>query len=220
MEYKRNGGNTVVGGAPEGARSATGGATSTTVGALPEGQRWSVRRKLAVVTRLLCGESLELVSREVRVPIYQLAEWRDEAIFGMESALKSRKDDPTERKLAEAQRRIGEITMENELLRERCRRGGGPFCAAEIAEMSAMRSPAIDVAYGVNRVCSAWEHSRSAYYAKVVRATTPAVPSGPKQKRGPKTALSDDDLLGVIRQTIEDSYFDGEGYRKIWAYLK
>lgn len=111
-----------VGGAPEG----TGGATST-AGGLSEGQRWSASRKLAIVTRLLAGESLELVSREISVPIYRLEEWRDKAIAGMESALRSRKDDPTERKLAEAQRRIGEITMENELLRERCRRGGGPF---------------------------------------------------------------------------------------------
>jgi transposase-like protein len=127
MESKHDDGNAVVGGSPEGARSATGGATSTTGGALPEGQRWSAGRKLVVVTRLLRGESLELVSREVGVPIYQLEQWRDKAICGMELALKSRKEDPTERKLAEAQRRIGEITMEVELLRERCRRGGGPF---------------------------------------------------------------------------------------------
>ena len=102
MESNHNDVNAVVGGAPEGARSATGGATSTTGGALPEGQRWSVGRKLAVVTRFLGGESLEMVSREVGVPIYQLEEWRDKALLGMESALKSRKDDPTERKLAEA----------------------------------------------------------------------------------------------------------------------
>lgn len=127
MESNRNDGIVGVGGAPEEARSATGGATTTPGGALPDGQRWSASRKLAVVTRLMRGESLELVSREIGVPIYQLEEWRDKAIAGMESALKSRKDDPTERKLAEAQRRIGEMAMEVELLRERCRKGGGPF---------------------------------------------------------------------------------------------
>lgn len=126
MESKHDDGVAGVGGAPEGARSASGGATSTP-GGLSEGQRWSASRKLAVVTRVLRGESLELVSREIGVPIYQLEEWRDKAIAGMESALRSRKDDPTERKLADAQRRIGEMAMENELLRERCRRGGGPF---------------------------------------------------------------------------------------------
>lgn len=86
--------------------------------------------------------------------------------------------------------------------------------------MSAVCSPTIDIVYGVERVCSAWEQSRSTYYAQVARAITPAVSSGPKQKRGPKTDLSDDDLLVAIRQTIKDSRFKGEGYRKIWAYLK
>jgi len=86
--------------------------------------------------------------------------------------------------------------------------------------MSAMRSPAIDMFYGVELVCSAWEQPRSTYYSQVARANIPTVSSGPKQKRGPKTELSDDDLLGVIGQAIDDSPFDGEGYRKIWAYLK
>lgn len=127
MESKHYDGKDGVGGAPEGARSATGGATSTPGGGLADGQRWSAGRKLGVVSRLLGGESLELVSREVGVPIYQLEEWRDKALSGMESALKARAEDPAERKLAEAQRRIGALTMEVELLRERCRRGGGPF---------------------------------------------------------------------------------------------
>jgi len=117
-----------VGVAPEGARSATGGATSTPGGgALLEGQRWSTRRKLAVVQRLVAGESLEIVSREIGVPIYQLEAWRDQALIGMEEALKAHPQDPSERKLAEAQRQIGELTMENELLRERCRRAAAPF---------------------------------------------------------------------------------------------
>jgi putative transposase len=86
--------------------------------------------------------------------------------------------------------------------------------------MSATRSPVIDMVYGVERVCSAWEQPRSTYYAQVARATAPAVSLSPKQKRGPKTDLSDGDLLGVICQAIKDSRFEGEGYRKIWAYLK
>jgi hypothetical protein len=45
----------------------------------------------------------------------------------MEEALKVNAQDPTARKLAEAQRQIGELTMQNELLRERCRRAAGPL---------------------------------------------------------------------------------------------
>jgi transposase-like protein len=96
-------------------------------GELAGSRRWSAQRKLAVVSRLLAGESLELVSREIGVPLFQLEEWRDKAIAGMEAALRPQKDHPAERKLAEAQRRIGEMAMENELLRDRCRRGLGPL---------------------------------------------------------------------------------------------
>lgn len=86
--------------------------------------------------------------------------------------------------------------------------------------MSAMRSPGVNMTYGVERVCSAWEQPRSTYYAQVAMANAPEESSGSKQKRGPKMDLSDDDLLGAICLAIEESCFEGEGYRKIWAYLK
>ncbi len=58
----------------EGARRATGvradGAAG--VGALGPGQRWSAGRKREVVLRLLRGESLDALSREVGVEIYRL----------------------------------------------------------------------------------------------------------------------------------------------------
>ena len=41
--------------------------------------RWSSKRKLDVVMRLLAGESLENVSREIGVEAYRIAEWRDRA---------------------------------------------------------------------------------------------------------------------------------------------
>lgn len=86
--------------------------------------------------------------------------------------------------------------------------------------MSATRSPATETVYGIERVCSAWEHSRSTYYEQTARQNAPVAEAGPKRKRGPKTEMSDDDLLGAIRLAIEESHFEGEGYRKIWACLK
>ncbi len=67
---------------------------------------------------------------EIGVPLYQQEAWRYKALAGMEAALKAQAEDPTERKLAEAQRRIGELTMDNELLRERCRRAAGLLAAS------------------------------------------------------------------------------------------
>ena len=41
---------------------------------------------MAVVTRLLRGEPLELVARETNVTIQRLIEWRDRALTGAASA--------------------------------------------------------------------------------------------------------------------------------------
>src|SRR2546422_2096474 len=60
-------------GAPEGARRATGGA--------PEERRdgrgrWSAKRKTAAVLRLLRGEDIESLSRELGVTAATLSGWR------------------------------------------------------------------------------------------------------------------------------------------------
>jgi hypothetical protein len=101
-------------GAVEGARSATGSAPS----AAPEVKRWSAGRKRQVVLRLLRGEPVDAISREVAVPIYRLEEWRDRALAGIDSGLKERENDPVEKQLDDANRRIGELVMEVEILRK------------------------------------------------------------------------------------------------------
>ena len=60
-------------GAPERSPKAGAGAPSDVEGNGPK--RFSVRRKLAVVARLLRGEPLELVARETNVPISRLTEF-------------------------------------------------------------------------------------------------------------------------------------------------
>jgi hypothetical protein len=69
------------------------------------------------VLRLLRGEPVEALSRELGVEIYRLEAWREQALAGMDAGLKERHNDPLEDKLAEATRRIGELVMENEILR-------------------------------------------------------------------------------------------------------
>ena len=93
-------------------------------GALAPGQRWSVGRKREVVLRLLRGESVELLSRELGVPLYKLEQWRQKADAALDGALKERDADPTSGELAAAMQRIGELSMENELLRSRIERPG------------------------------------------------------------------------------------------------
>ena len=111
---KKNDAVGVAPGLPEGARSATEGEP----GAAAEVKRWSAGRKKAVVLRLLRGESVDALSREVSVPIYKLEQWRDRALAGIDAGLKERENDPVERQLDEAKRRIGELVMEVEILQK------------------------------------------------------------------------------------------------------
>ena len=100
---------------------AKGGAAQ---GPLAPGQRWSASRKREVVLRLMRGESAELLSRELGLPVFKLEQWRQRAEAALEGALKEREGDPADGQLAAAMQRIGELTMENELLRTKMERPG------------------------------------------------------------------------------------------------
>jgi transposase len=93
-------------------------------GGLAPGQRWSVARKREVVLRLLRGESVELLSRELGVPLYKLEQWRQKADAALDGALKEREADSASGELAAALQRVGELSMEIELLRWRIERPG------------------------------------------------------------------------------------------------
>jgi transposase len=94
------------------------------VGPLGPGQRWSVARKREVVLRLLRGESVELLSRELGVPIFKLEQWRQKADAALDGALKEREAETASTELAAAMQRVGELSMEVELLRTRIERPG------------------------------------------------------------------------------------------------
>ncbi|MCP5117557.1 MAG: IS3 family transposase [bacterium] len=99
-------------------------AHGTPVGPLGPGQRWSAGRKREVVLRLLRAEPVELLSRELGVEMFRLDEWRDKALAGIDASLKERGGDLVKVELDAALKRIGELTMENELLRARMEKPG------------------------------------------------------------------------------------------------
>jgi transposase len=105
-------------------RAAPSAAIAPQPGPLAPGQRWSVGRKREVVLRLMCGEPAELLSRELGLPIFKLEHWRQKAEASLLGALKEREADPADGQLAAALQRIGELSMEVELLRARSERPG------------------------------------------------------------------------------------------------
>ena len=124
---------------PEGALERSpiaGGGASLGVDAGPK--RCLVQRKMAVVARLLRGELLDVVAREANVSVAKLTEWREPAPAGAASALKERERDDREDEIARLKSKVGEITMDNELLLAKIASDGGqkPFGLKEVETMS------------------------------------------------------------------------------------
>lgn len=118
--------DTIGSGAAGGARRATPAAPepAAATGPLGPNQRWTVTRKREVALRLLRGEPLDALARELGVEIYRLEEWKNRALAGIDASLRERDGDPLERELQSARGKIGELMMDNELLREKMRRPG------------------------------------------------------------------------------------------------
>lgn len=104
-------------GATEGTAPATRAQHAGGGGAVAgPGKRLSAKKKFAAVQRLLRGESLEAVSRDLNVPVHRLSEWRDRALMAAENALKERERDVRDGEIERLKAKVGEITMANELL--------------------------------------------------------------------------------------------------------
>ena len=88
--------------------------------------------------------------------------------------------------------------------------------------MSEAISPSTGKPYGVVRTCAAWGIPRSSFYAsQCPRPSFSDDGSKPEEKKpGPKTEVSDSELLALIREDISSSPFTGEGHRKVWARLR
>lgn len=108
---------------------AVEGRRSGAASAVPEASRevrWSARGKEQVVLRLLRGESLDLLARETGQPAGRIAGWREEFLEAGREGLKSRPAPEGERRLLAAQRKVGELQLEVDILRALLEKKGSP----------------------------------------------------------------------------------------------
>jgi len=89
----------------------------------------SAKRKQGAVLRLLKGEPIELISRELSVTAAELSAWRDAFLTAGEASLKSRPTDDRDAEIARLKGKVGDLTMANELLEAKIDRleGGRPL---------------------------------------------------------------------------------------------
>jgi transposase len=91
--------------------------------------RMSRQRKTAAVLRLLRGEDLETVSRELGVTAATLSGWRDAFLAGGEAALTSRASTGEELESERLKAKLGAALIERDLLHEKIAllEAGRPF---------------------------------------------------------------------------------------------
>lgn len=82
--------------------------------------------------------------------------------------------------------------------------------------MSRRRSPSVGKVYEVRRVCQAWGVARSSHYARQSRRDDRVE----KHRRGRCGFHTEDEIVKSIKQVLKDGAFCGEGYRKLWAWLR
>jgi transposase-like protein len=103
-------------GPEERAQHAGDGGPAPAAGNWRHRRRMSARRKQSAVLRLLCGEDLELVSRDLGVTAAELSTWRDAFLAAGEAELRTRPADGRDVEIARLKAKVGELTMANELL--------------------------------------------------------------------------------------------------------
>ncbi len=93
--------------------------------------RSSARRKTEAVLRLLRGEGLDALSRELGVIAATLSSWRQAFLDGGAAAMKSRPADDRDEEIARLRAKVGQLTMDNELLGQECQHpeSGRPFAS-------------------------------------------------------------------------------------------
>jgi len=84
--------------------------------------RWSAKRKTAAVLRLLRGEDIESLSRELGVTAATLSGWREQFLAGGEANLKARETDVENEETQRLKSLVADLSMSNELLREKIHR--------------------------------------------------------------------------------------------------
>jgi len=87
-----------------------------------EVQRWTAKRRATLVLSLLKGETTAAeAARKHGLTVAELEQWRERFLLGAENALRARvKDEEAmrEEELKRLQRKVGELTMDLDILRE------------------------------------------------------------------------------------------------------
>ena len=113
-------------------REGAGAAETSHIAADPapaQRRRLTAARKQEAVLRVLRGEDVELVARSLEATAAVVSNWRDAFLEAGAGGLKQRARDARDEEIDRLRAKVGEITMDNELLYEKIAKmeAGHPF---------------------------------------------------------------------------------------------
>lgn len=86
---------------------------------LPNGPRWTAKRKAEAVLKLLRGADAAQTARENGISQAQLFKWRDCFLEGGMAELRAkRRKDPRDKEIGRLERKVGQLTLQLEILQE------------------------------------------------------------------------------------------------------
>ena len=166
--------------------------------------RWSSKKKMAAVLRLLKGEDLETLSRELRVNAATLSSWRDVFLASGLAGLKNRGIHARDEKIPQLQKALGETALNLEIPREivrGIREEVRPFSVGKIDEVRRAAAISQNRLVQLKRVCTEAGVARSSVNSLISgpegpqerskrRRTARAHPSGAYRLGGPRRGVS------------------------------
>lgn len=91
-------------------------------GAEPEVQRWTVKRRTALVVSLLRGETtVQEAARKHALTVAEVQDWRDRFLLGAENALRSNPRDEQalyEEQIKRLKQKIGDLVLDLDIAKE------------------------------------------------------------------------------------------------------
>ena len=100
-----------------------------------EVQRWTAKRRAALVISVLRGETTAAeAARRHGLKVAEVEEWRERFLLGAENALRTRpkeEDAVREEEINRLKRKVGELTMDLDILREAAKRPTTPGTSDE-----------------------------------------------------------------------------------------
>jgi len=164
-------------------------------------QRWTAKRRSALVVSILKGEtSVQEARRKHGLTVAEIEDWKEKFLSGAENALRSKPRDEEalkDEQIKRVKQKVGELVLDMDILKEA--REGTPFRPGDERRVKEALPHASE-----RRVCRLLEVPRSAMRE---RPSRPGV--------SPKV---NDFLRGRIEDLIKQH--PTYGYRRIWALLR